>query len=99
MLLKLFFGLHIPASVLVGYVERMVREHRALLEKFTHIEQKELAENALRPEAAFWRMTVRYGQLEMEAHLLWAEETLAALRKIDKEQKRAAKKKEIHHAG
>jgi PadR family transcriptional regulator, regulatory protein AphA len=90
MLLKLFFGSQIPASVLIAYVERMVIEHRALLEKFTHIEHQEIAEHRHRPEAPFWRMTSRYGQLEMEAHLRWAEETLAALRKLDKQKRKAS---------
>jgi len=98
MLLKLFFGSLVPATVLIAYVERMVVEHRALLEKFTHIEREELAEHKHRPEAPFWRMSARYGQLEMEAHLRWAEETLAALRKLDKQQKKAStsKKEKLH---
>ena len=87
MLLKLFFGSQVPASVLISYIERMAVEHRRLLEEFTRIEQERIAEHASRPEAPFWRMTARYGQLEMEAHLRWAEETLAALRKLSKKPK------------
>jgi DNA-binding PadR family transcriptional regulator len=96
MLLKLFFGSQVPAAVLIAYVERMVGEHRALLEKFTRIEREEIAAQRHRPEAPFWRMTVRYGQLEMEAHLRWAEETLATLRRLDKQKKThpGSKKKE-----
>jgi PadR family transcriptional regulator, regulatory protein AphA len=89
MLLKLFFGSQVLAPVMIAYVERMVVEHRALLEKFSRIEREEIAEHKHRPEALFWRMTARYGQLEMEAHLLWAEETLAALRKLDKQQRKS----------
>lgn len=90
MLLKLFFGSQVPASILIAYIERMVVEHRALLEKFTHIEREELAEHKHRLEAPFWRMSARYGQLAMEAHLRWAEETLAALYKLDKQQEKAS---------
>lgn len=90
MLLKLFFGSQIPASVLIAYVQRMVLEHRALLEKFTSIEHEGIAGHKHRPEAPFWRMTARYGQLEMEAHLRWAEETITALRTLDKQKKKAA---------
>jgi len=68
----------------------MVAEHRALLERFTRIETEELVELADRVEAPFWRMTARFGQLEMEAHLRWAEETLAGLRKLDARQRIAA---------
>jgi DNA-binding PadR family transcriptional regulator len=103
MLLKLFFGAQVPASVLIGYIERMVLEHRALLERFTRIEHEEIAAYKDRPEAPFWRMSARYGQLEMEAHLRWAEETLTALRQIDKRQKKDPElkpqsKKEKRHA-
>jgi PadR family transcriptional regulator AphA len=98
MLLKLFFGSQVPAPVLIAYVERMVVEHRALLEKFTHIERDEIAEHRHRPEAPYWRMTARYGQFEMEAHLRWAEETLATLRQLDKQQKKqpGSKKEKLH---
>jgi DNA-binding PadR family transcriptional regulator len=99
LLLKLFFGSHVPAAVLIGYVERMVGEHRTLLEKFTRIEREEIAPHRHRPEVPFWRMTLRYGQLEMQAHLRWAEETLATLRQLDKQQKKhAGSKKEKLHA-
>jgi PadR family transcriptional regulator AphA len=93
MLLKLFFGSQVPAALMIGYVERMVVEHRALLERFAQIETEDIAEHGKRTEAAFWRMTARYGQLEMEAHLRWAEETLAALRLLDKQQKKNTGKK------
>ncbi|HEY1743443.1 MAG TPA: PadR family transcriptional regulator [Granulicella sp.] len=98
MLLKLFFGSQVPASILIAYVERMVLEHRALLERFTHLENEEIAQLKHRPEAPFWRMATRYGQLEMEAHLRWAEETLVTLHKLDKQQKKdaAAKKEKLN---
>jgi PadR family transcriptional regulator, regulatory protein AphA len=98
MLLKLFFGSQVPVSILIGYVDRMVLEHRSLLEKFTRIEREEIAEHQHRPEALFWRMTARYGQLEMEAHLRWAEETLAVLQKLDAGKKKSsAPHKEKRH--
>lgn len=98
MLLKLFFGSLVPAALLIAYVERMAAERRALLEKFTNIELEEIAAHRGRPEAPFWRMTARFGQLEMEAHLRWAEETLAVLRKLDKQQKKdsGSKKEKLH---
>jgi len=93
MLLKLFFGSQIPASILIAYVERMVQERRALLERFHRVEHEEIAEHKNRREAAFWRMTARFGQLEMEAHLRWAEETLFILRKLDRQEKKSATSK------
>jgi len=91
MLLKLFFGAKVSPTVLIGYVERMVTEHRALLEKFTAIEHEEILQLQHMPDAPFWKMTARFGQLEMEAHLRWAEETLMQLRKFEKQQASKAK--------
>jgi DNA-binding PadR family transcriptional regulator len=86
MLLKLFLGAQASIDVLVANVERMVQEHGALLQKFKRIEHDEIDKNLQYPDAPFWKMTARYGQTEMEAHLKWAEETLEALRKIAKQQ-------------
>jgi len=76
----------------------MVANHRELLDKFTRIEREEIAAHRRRPEALFWRMTARYGQLEMEAHLHWAEETLATLRKLEKQQRKepGSKKEKLY---
>jgi DNA-binding PadR family transcriptional regulator len=86
MLLKLFFGAHADPATLIGYVERMVEVHRALLQRFKHVEQEESASNRQYPDARFWKMTARYGQMEMEAHLAWAQEALAELRRIARQQ-------------
>jgi DNA-binding PadR family transcriptional regulator len=82
MLLKLFFGAQVPAHILIANVLRMVEEHRALLQKLTRVEHEEIDENQHYPDAPFWKMAARYGQIEMEAHLKWAEETLRTLRMI-----------------
>src|SRR5208282_3609382 len=39
------------------------------------------------PGAPYWRMAAHYGQIEMKAHLRWAEETLAELDKIATKQR------------
>ena len=88
MLLKLFFGAHVPIQILVGNVERMVEEHSALLQKLKRVEHDGIDKNPQYPDAPFWRMAARYGQIEMEAHLRWADQTLDELRKMAREQKR-----------
>ena len=90
MLLKLFFGSHVPVHILIGNVERMVEEHRALLEKFQRTEKDDIDKNMHYPDAPFWKMAARYGQIEMEAHLKWAEETLRELRKRDAKPKNSS---------
>lgn len=100
MLLKLFFGSQVPARILIGNVERMVAEHRALLHAFKRVEREEINKNLQYPDAPFWKMAARYGQIEMEAHLRWAEETLVELRKMARKQENSAKTgKEKDHAG
>lgn len=84
MLLKLFFGAQVPTEVLIRNVEAMAAQHRALLYKFEQTERDEIDGNAHYPDAPFWKMAVRFGQIEMQAHLQWAEETLASLQKIAK---------------
>ena len=90
MLLKLFFGTQVPTHILIGNVERMVEEHRALLKKFRHVELEEINRNPQYPDAPFWKMAARFGQIEMKAHLKWAEETLRELRRIEKQRKASA---------
>ena len=86
MLLKLFFGVQVPPHILIRNVESMVETHRALLEKFERTEQDEIDKNLQYPDAPYWKMAARFGQIEMKAHLKWAEETLRELRKIAEKQ-------------
>ena len=99
MLLKLFFGEQIPAQVLIGYVERVGEERRALLELLERVEREEVNKNQHYPGAPYWRMAAHYGQMEMRAHLRWAEETLAELNKIARKQRNHLKtRQEKRHA-
>lgn len=80
LLLKMFFGSKASPATIEHYVQRMAENERAVLERFTLIE-REIAANPQYPDAPYWRMVLRYGQIELEAHQQWAEETLASLRK------------------
>jgi hypothetical protein len=71
-----------------------------LLREFRRIEQEELPKSQQYPDAPYWKMAARFGQLELEAHQRWCEETLDELRKIAKKQrKQEEKRKEKDHAG
>jgi PadR family transcriptional regulator, regulatory protein AphA len=98
LLLKLFFGAQAPAATLIGFVKDMVETHSALLEKFAMAE-REIELQRQYPDTPYWKMAARYGQIEMEAHLRWAEETLAELNRIAKKQRSSSTGKEKHHAG
>jgi len=86
MLLKLFFGAQVPAHILIRNLESMVETHRALLQKFARTEHDEIDQNPHYPDAPYWKMAARFGQIEMKAHLQWAAETLRELRRIAKAQ-------------
>jgi DNA-binding PadR family transcriptional regulator len=97
LLLKLFFGAQVSPAIPIANLERMVEEERALLKQFRQAEQ-EIEGNKRYPDAPYWRMTVRFGLLELEAHLRWAQEALAELRKIAGIRKRTTVRKEKRHA-
>lgn len=99
LMLKLFFGSNASPQTIHSYVEQMVARERAVLERFAFIEC-EIARNRDYPSAPYWQMALRFGQIELEAHLRWAEETLAALRKLDKERDPvSSSRKDKGHAG
>ncbi len=100
LLLKLFFGAQATPEISIQHVERMVENERTFLEEFRRIEREDIAGKQQYPDAPYWKMAARFGQLELEAHLCWGEETLAELRKIAKKQQRPTKnQKEKRHAG
>ena len=100
LLLKLFFGAQIAPEISIQHVERMVESERAFLREFKRIELEEISKNEQYPDAPYWKMAARFGQLELEAHQRWGEETLDELRKLAKKQrKHEEKRKEKGHAG
>jgi DNA-binding PadR family transcriptional regulator len=92
LLLKLFFGAQVSPEISIEHVERMMKRERAFLREFRRIEVDEISKNQQYPDAPYWRMAARFGQLELEAHQRWCEETLDELRKIAKKQKKLSKK-------
>jgi PadR family transcriptional regulator, regulatory protein AphA len=81
LLLKLFFGAQVSAPILIGFVEHMARQEAMLLHEFKGIHD-EIANSRQYPDTPYWKMAARFGQIELEAHLRWAQETLAELHKI-----------------
>ena len=99
-LLKLFFGEQVPAQILIGHVERMAEEHRATLELLERGEREDIDKNQHHPAAPYWRMAAHFGQMEMRAHLRWAEETLVELNKIARKQRSHSEaRREKQYAG
>ena len=100
LLLKMFFGAQVPAEILIGFVDRMAEREGAVLKELTRLEHEEIAQSQQYPGAPYWKMAARFGQLELKAHLRWAEETLEELHKIStKQRSKAETRKEKKHAG
>ena len=81
-LLKLFFGAEIGTKTNIAHVEQYRELQRALLQKYAAVEKELTREYAGEPKAAYWLMTVRYGEHISRALLAWCEKTLAELNKI-----------------
>src|ERR1700733_7892079 len=66
MLLKLFFGAQVAPAISIGYLERMIAAERPLLDRFQQV-QEEIAKNRQYPDAPYWKMAARFGEIELEA--------------------------------
>jgi DNA-binding PadR family transcriptional regulator len=98
-LLKLFFGDRIPTEILIGWVERMIESESGVLRELMRVERDEIAQNQHYPGAPYWKMAARFGQMELKAHLRWAQETLEELHKIaDNQRSENEPRKEKKHA-
>jgi DNA-binding PadR family transcriptional regulator len=100
LLLKLFFGPQTSPEVLIAHLESMVEREQAALREFTRVEREDIAQSGHYAGAPYWKMAARFGQIELEAHLRWADETLKDLRKMAVNQRTDREtRKEKKHAG
>ncbi len=100
LLLKLFFGAQVSPEISIEHVEQMMESESAYLREFKRIEREDIAKVQHYPGAPYWKMAARFGQLELEAHLRWAKETLAELKKLAGKRLRPTKmRKGMSHAG
>jgi hypothetical protein len=60
----------------------MAEERRTLLGLLESTEHEVIDKNQHSPDAAYWKIAVHFGRMEMGAHQRWAQETLAELRKL-----------------
>lgn len=89
LLLKFFFGDQVPPRVLIGHLERMAAEHRAILHLLAAAGTASRQAEGQQPAARYWRLAARFGQLELEAHLRWSEEALGELEMLADEENRS----------
>ena len=100
LLLKLFFGTQASPRSPYRVCKKHGGERARITPSFKQVEQEEIARNQKYPDAPYWKMAAHFGQLELEAHLRWAEETLAELRKLARKQPdRAESRKGKNYGG
>jgi DNA-binding PadR family transcriptional regulator len=97
LLLKMFFGSKASPATIRGYVDQMVERESAALQIFSAI-GKQIVSQPQYPDTPYWQMVLRFGQLEVESHLRWAQESLAALRKLEQKRPAPPFRKEKPHA-
>ena len=79
MLLKLFFGARTDRERGVELVREFQADREELLAHYDTLYENLSAVKGDVADREYWLMTLRYGQLEVRAHLDWCEETLARL--------------------
>ncbi len=89
LLLKLFFGVHIPLEKNKEHIHAFQEIQSHLLGKYQGIERELVAEVQENATLSYRIMTVRYGIHRCRALLTWCDETLATLHQLT-QQERAA---------
>jgi PadR family transcriptional regulator AphA len=82
LLLKLFFGNHLPREKVRPLLEAYGEEQRQREERLREAE-KEIDESRSDPGAFFWRLTLRRGLLVTRARARWAKESIAAIDSLE----------------
>jgi PadR family transcriptional regulator AphA len=88
LLLKLFFGAHVPPSVSREHVGVYLESHQRELKVYAAIAKKLRREEAHDPQLPFWMMTLSMGRHRSRAMVKWCRETLAELEKIERRMRR-----------
>jgi PadR family transcriptional regulator AphA len=82
LLLKLYFGKHVPVEKNIEHVRTFRQLQTQLLGKYENIERYLQAGVASNPDLLYPLLTLRHGVHRCQALLAWCEETLATLQKL-----------------
>lgn len=83
-LLKLFFGSHLPVAETIRHIRRVREEHSQRLERYGEIEERLHSEYAANPQSLYWLLTVKCGMALSKASLDWCDEAVSLLEKKGK---------------
>ena len=84
MLLKLFVGWEVPTGTLMRHVAGLRDHFSHVLKQYESLERLLKAQQRRNPDAVYWLITLRSGQLYTRARFEWCDETLRTLKKIEK---------------
>lgn len=82
-LLKLMFGKQISVADNIIQIKRFRARQRNELKEVEELKERFINEEVDDPNIPFWQLAFSYGEHVNRAYIEWAEETLAALRKMD----------------
>jgi hypothetical protein len=81
-LLKLFFGRQADAATHRRQIERLRREAVETAARLAELRAL-LEANQAEPDAPYWLITLRFGEIQCRAHLRWFDEALALFEKLE----------------
>ena len=84
LLLKLFFGAHVSASVSREHVMEFMESHQKALKVYAATAKALRKEEAGDPQLPYWLMTLNMGRHRSAAMVKWCRETLVELEQIER---------------
>ena len=85
LLLKLYFGKHVPVAKNIEHVRTFQQLQAQLLKKYENIERQLRAGMSSNPDLLYPLLTLRHGIHRCRALQAWCEETLATLEMLEKQ--------------
>ena len=82
-LLKLMFGHQIPVAENIRQIERFWERQKGELAEIEVLKKRLKQEEDDDPNMPFWQLAFSYGEHVNRAYIEWAEEAIAALRKME----------------
>lgn len=93
LLLKLFFGHHVPAEISRSHIQSFLETHEGALQQYTAMEKRLQREESDDPQLPYWLMTLSFGRHRSAALIGWAKECMQRLDEL--EVKRVRKKSAV----
>jgi PadR family transcriptional regulator AphA len=88
LLLKVFFGAHVPCSVSREHVMAYMQVHHSALKTYDAIAKALQRDEAGDPQLPYWLMTLNFGRHNSGAIVTWCKETLKELERLEGTKKR-----------